>query len=203
MPQHDTALVSPTGRIHLAPPNAADDESVSILRSHPETRRYLRFWPEAVTAEDVRKKREERAEDDRIADFYIHVQNILTPDSKREFAGICGIFDIDTLMRSCCIGIAISPAYYQMGIGTETLYTLMRYTFEDRGLHRGVYETGVDNVAMRRWLEDVAGVKQEFRLREAWVDGERWIDVAGYSVLEWEWMGGVKDRLEKRLSKRR
>jgi len=195
MPQHEITLISPTGRLHLIPPNAGDDEAVSILRSHPETRRYLRFWPEHTTVEDVRAQREERSEDPRVTTFYMHIQD----PPKPEFAGFCGLLNVDSVMKSCCIGIVISPAYYKMGLCTETLYTLMKYTFEERGLHRGLFETGVDNVGMRRWLEEVAGVKEESILREAWVDGDGWLDVAAYTILDWEWRNEVKGRLEKRL----
>ena len=45
MPQHTMSLVSPTRRVKLTPSNPADDEAVTILRSHPITRRYLRFLP--------------------------------------------------------------------------------------------------------------------------------------------------------------
>jgi hypothetical protein len=51
---------------------------------------------------------------------------------------------------------------------------------------------------MRRWLEHIAELEQDFRWREACVDGKGWIDVVGCSDLDWECMGGVKQRLERR-----
>lgn len=195
--QQQTQLISYTGRLRLVRPNAADDELVSIMRSHPHTRRYLRFLPEQISVDEVRSRRESRANDPKIIDFHIHMNH---DDGTTTFVGQCGLFNIDILNDSCSAGIIISPDFYQCGLGTDTLYTLFKFAFEDQALHRVGLETGVDNVAMRNWLEKVIEAPIESRLREHWKDGPgNYSDSLGYGILDWEWRQSIKARLVKRL----
>jgi len=146
MPQHQITLTSLTGRLKLVPPNAADDMAVSVLRSHPITRRYLRFLPEHFSVDEARIRREKIAADDRIIDFHAHLQN---NDGTTTFIGMLGLLDIDVLNDSCAVGILVSPDHHRAGIATEVLYTLLNFVFEDRKLHRVKFETGADNDMMQ------------------------------------------------------
>ncbi|KAF8893980.1 hypothetical protein BD779DRAFT_1504608 [Infundibulicybe gibba] len=74
MPSHNITLESPTGRLRMVPPNPADDEVMASIRCHTVTRRYLQFLPTVITAEDVRIRREARAENPQITDFYLYVK---------------------------------------------------------------------------------------------------------------------------------
>ncbi len=80
------------------------------------------------------------------------------------------------------------PALFGTGIATDVLYTLLVYVFEDRALHRATFETATINVAMRGWLDKVAGAKLEGEKREGWrTERGGYCDVACYSILGWEW----------------
>jgi len=199
MPQHQITLESPWRRIRLVLPSACDDEAYAACRTHPITRQYLRFLPESQTVEEVRIRREARAEDARLKDFIIYY---LSEDGSTRFAGFSGYFNIDESMLSCEGGIIVAPDFHGKNIATETLYVLLQHIFEDQKFHRVTFETSADNVAMQAWLEKVAGARLEAIKKEAWrlLDGT-FSDTKGYAILDWEWRDMIKARLEERMKK--
>lgn len=202
---HSIMLTSPSGRIRLHPPNARYDDQLAQLRSHPESRRYITFWPKICTVDFVRARREHRATDSTIVDFYIFLYDkdaTVLPT----FIGITGIFNIDPLNDACSVGILVNPDYFRGGFATQALYTLLKYAFEDESkrMYRATFETAESNVNMRGWLENVIGAQPEFRWREAWKvvdDPEQRVDVMGYSILRHEW-DAAKKRMESKMANR-
>ncbi|EAU91609.1 hypothetical protein CC1G_12088 [Coprinopsis cinerea okayama7 len=189
-----TTLYSPDKQIRLTPPTCAEDEQVSVLRSDPIVRRYLRFMP-PITVPEVTQRRLTRSQDPRILDY-----NVFLGDTT-ELIGMTGVFNIDTLQKSCEAGIVMASNVQGKGLSTKVFYTLLKDVFEMRGFHRVTFETGEDNAPMRGWLEKVAGARLEGKRIEAWVDsvnGGR-TNVCSYAILEWEWRGKVKDALEKKM----
>ena len=80
---------------------------------------------------------------------------------------------------------------------------MLLHSFEhpDLKLHRVQFVTSLINVQMRGWLESF-GVEVEYRMREAWVDGQgSWLDIVGYSILESEWPR-LKARMGRKLTAR-
>lgn len=155
--------------------------------------------PAEVSAEDIRNRRESRAENSAIVDFNVHR---LDDHGTWKFVGMTGIFGIDTANDSCEVGIVVDPDTHGKGLATEVLCTLLTWVFEERKIHRATFETSVENVGMRGWLEKAAGARLEAERREAWNYGEgSYGDVCGYSILKWEWTGKIKANLEKRLLK--
>lgn len=201
MPQHSTFLISSSGKLKLIPPCSNDDKSVSILRSHPVSRQYLRMFPVHISAQEVAARRKTRAENTEIIDFHIHIIN---QDETSTFAGMTGVFNIDKMHKSCEAGILVAPDMYGKGIATESLYTLLQYIFEDRKMRRMTLETGADNIPMQLWLEEVAGARLEAEKKECWMEIEEgeFTDVKGYAILDWEWRGRIRSRLEERLKLR-
>ncbi|KAJ6536738.1 acyl-CoA N-acyltransferase [Mycena vulgaris] len=199
-------LPSKSGRLTLIPPPDSDDESVATLRCHPETRRYLRYLPEHFSAADARARRLARALDPTLVDFHIHAANTGNrPDALSEsiFLGTTGIFRIDIEYGlSCEVGILISPAHVRGGLATHALHTVLAYVFEQRKMHRAEFQTGVDNLAMRGWLEK-AGAALEGTKRGVWADPGTggYTDVCVYSILEEEWRESVSGRLEARMDR--
>ncbi|KAK7053401.1 hypothetical protein VNI00_004027 [Paramarasmius palmivorus] len=198
MAPHDIVLVSRTGRLQLEPASEKNDEANAKLRMHPETRRYLRYLPDNVTAEDARKLRESRLADPTILEFHVYVRD---KDGSDRFAGGTMMFNISNEHNSCEVGIILSPEVHRGGIATDVFYTLLSYIFEERKMHRVTFETGADNLAMRGWLEKVAGARLEAQRLECWEDpvSGGYSDVTGYAILAWEWKDRVRERLEKRL----
>ncbi|KAH7924607.1 acyl-CoA N-acyltransferase [Leucogyrophana mollusca] len=192
-------LLSRSNHVKLVPPTESDDEAVSVLRSDPITRRYLRFLPEKFTVEDARILRESLENNDSRVDFYVHV--IDGDDGTEHFAGTCGLMRIDARNDRCDIGILISPHYHGRGIATEVLRLLLGFAFEDKGMHRVGFETGEDNVAMRGWLERVAGCQLECTWVESWKEGPgRYSNGVWYRILAQEWREAVRVKLDQKLS---
>jgi RimJ/RimL family protein N-acetyltransferase len=83
------------------------------------------------------------------------------------------------------------------------MYAMLSLAFDEKKMHRVTFTTEMNNTPMRGWLEKLAGATHESTFREAWanIDGS-YSDVAGYSILEHEWRGGVKERLRKRIMER-
>ncbi|KAF8897053.1 acyl-CoA N-acyltransferase [Gymnopilus junonius] len=198
MPQHEIVLESPWKRIRLVSPLPSDDEAVALCRTHPVTRRFLRFLPEHMTADEVRIRREARAKNERIIDLYIHY---VEKEGTKRFAGMSGYFNIDDDHASCEAGIIVMPDFHGQQFATEVLHVLLQYAFEEKKFHRVTFETGANNEGMRGWLEKVAGARLEADRKEAWKlpDGT-FADVKGYAILDWEWRDHVKGRLESRLN---
>lgn len=202
MPQHEITIESFSGRIRLTPPDPGLDEIVAVYRTHPETLKHLRVLPDKMTAEDVRARRVKSAVDDptRI-DFYAFT--VKEDGNRGELVGITGVLKIDEGFNGCEFGILVAPGKQGDGYGTEILYCVMKWAFEERKIHRGVFDTAVDNVPMQRWLEKT-GIRFEALKKEAWrgINSGEYEDAMSYAVLEWEWRDWVKANLEDRIRKR-
>ncbi|KAI3618722.1 ribosomal-protein-alanine acetyltransferase [Moniliophthora roreri] len=198
MAPHNIVLKSRTSRLRLEPAAEVNDEANAKIRMHPETRRYLRYLPEHFTTEEAQRLRESRVADPAVLEFNIYVKD---KDGNDRFAGGTLIFHIEEQHRSCEAGIILSPEVHRGGVATDVFYTLLSYIFEERKMHRVTFETGSDNLAMRGWLEKVAGARIEAQRLECWIDpvSGGYSDVTGYAILEWEWKDRIKERLENRL----
>ncbi|KXN85345.1 hypothetical protein AN958_11445 [Leucoagaricus sp. SymC.cos] len=201
MPQHKFTFKSFSGHILLTPPDPTLDDVVTVHRTHPETIKHLRILPDKATTEEIRARREKRAEDPSLVDFYAFT--VKEDGSRGELVGISGVFRIDEDQNSCEIGILVAPGKHAEGYGTEILYCVMKWLFEERKFHRATYETAVDNIPMQKWLQKT-GIRLEAERKEAWRsprDGG-YEDVKGYALVESEWRGHVKANLEARIKAR-
>ncbi len=201
MPQHDITVESCSGRVRLTPPDPELDEIVALHRTHPETLKHLRVLVDKMTAKEVRLRREKRRDDLTIFDFYAFTVN--EDGSRGELVGTTGVFRIEENNNTCGIGILVAPGKHKEGYGTEILYCVMKWIFEEKKLHRGTFETAVDNVPMQRWFEKT-GIRFEGLRKEAWrgLKSGEYEDARSYAVLEWEWRDRVKANLEDRIRKR-
>ncbi|TDL26358.1 acyl-CoA N-acyltransferase [Rickenella mellea] len=200
----DLFLKSSSGRLLLAPPKPDEDAEVSILRSHPETLRYQPYMPASISPDEVRERREKRAQLPDVID-----QNVFLLAFNEEgieewkLVGMTGLYNIDQANLSCFSGILVDPSYFREGIASETLLTLLTHAFEDSSMHmhRVTFHTGVDNVRMRTWLEEL-GVREEFIWKESWkVEEGVWVDTVGYPIFEGEWRANVKEALKSKVVK--
>lgn len=187
-------LYSPYNRIRLSRPTSIEDEQVAAHRSDPRTLRFLPFAPQSVSVQGVAELRSKRSNNPARIDYNAF------EISSGAFVGSTGAFDVDNLHRSCEVGIAVIPEATGKGVCTAILYTLLRYLFEERGIHRVSFETTEDNAPMRGWLEKVAGARLEAMRVDCWTDcAGGWKTDMGYAILDYEWRGSVKGNLERRL----
>ncbi|KAJ2928078.1 hypothetical protein H1R20_g9017, partial [Candolleomyces eurysporus] len=199
-------LYSADFRVKLALPTAQDDEPIAALRSDPSVRKHMPFLP-VLTKEDVALQREQRAQDPSILDVAVFVRdddNLPEDDEVGEinyqFAGVSGVFGMSEEHLACEAGIIIAPAFQGKGLTTPIFYTLFKYLFENKGIHRVLFETSAANGAMIGWLEKVARARLEGERRQAWRSAdEGWVDVKSFAILEVEWKGRVKAALEKKM----
>lgn len=81
------------------------------------------------------------------------------------------------------IGYVYRRDRWGRGYGTEVLTALIRFGFDDLGLHRLHASAHVDNRASWRVMEK-AGMRREGRLRDALRMSGGWADTYLYSILE-------------------
>ncbi|KAJ7468024.1 hypothetical protein FB451DRAFT_1560545 [Mycena latifolia] len=79
---------------------------MAALRCHPETRRYITFFPAHYTPAEARERR---------------IACHLVTDSAPEFVGATGIHYIDEDFKTCEAGIIISPDTFCGGLATDAL----------------------------------------------------------------------------------
>ncbi len=101
--------------------------------------------------------------------------------------GTCTLADVDAQNRRAEIGFILRRDHWGQGDMSEATSTLLRFAFEELGLHR--VEAGVDprNEASIRLLERL-GFQREGYLRERWHVGEEINDTVFYGLLRSEWL---------------
>jgi len=99
--------------------------------------------------------------------------------------GGCRMHVEDASNKMVSIGMALIPAYWSQGFGTEIGGLLFRLAFEQLGMHR--IEALIEPSNERSLgLVKKAGFTREGMLRERILD-ETWIDTEVWSLLEDEW----------------
>jgi RimJ/RimL family protein N-acetyltransferase len=85
--------------------------------------------------------------------------------------------------RHADFGIAIERAYWDQGYGTDATRTLLRFGFEEMGLHRIALGVLAENARARR-VYDKCGFREEGVLRAAHYRFGRWCDLVLMAILE-------------------
>ncbi|TRM69319.1 acyl-CoA N-acyltransferase [Schizophyllum amplum] len=197
MVRHNLVLTSPTGKLVLVAPTAQDDDdAIAKMRTHPETLRYLSFLPRSLTLDEVAARREARLDDPKTYDFNVYPAG----EKGGKPLAVTGIMDIEEEHDACEAGIIVDPGAHRTGLGTEVLYTVLKFAFEKKKLHRVQFQTSANNDGMRGWLDRVAGACYEGTRRDGWkgLDG-LYTGIAMYSILEDEWREKTKPALLMRM----
>ncbi|KAJ7447208.1 acyl-CoA N-acyltransferase [Mycena latifolia] len=191
----DAPIVSKSGRVALVSPTAADDEAGAALRSDPATRRFQRFMPERITAEGMAARRALHGANPAVIILSIHALKL---GSQPTFVGEASIYRMDNVFgNSCEVGVIISPQYFGGALATDALYSVLDHVFDGLKFHRVAFHTAVDNVIIRRWIERVGGTLEGIE-RGSWSDGKGgYEDVCLYSILDKEWRGAGRARVER------
>ncbi len=101
--------------------------------------------------------------------------------------GNCGIFDINSRVRSAEVGLFIGDkSCWNMGYGTEVMRLLLRHAFETLNLNRIFLRVDAGNLGgIHAYLK--AGFVQEATLRQAIFRDGKYCDDLVMSVLRSEW----------------
>ncbi|HWE57694.1 MAG TPA: GNAT family protein [Acidimicrobiales bacterium] len=85
------------------------------------------------------------------------------------------------------LGWVLDPGYTGAGYATEGVRELLRYCFDELGIHRVVANCFIDNDASWRLMERV-GMRREFHaIAESLHRSGRWLDTVMYAILADEW----------------
>jgi RimJ/RimL family protein N-acetyltransferase len=85
------------------------------------------------------------------------------------------------------LGWVLDPAHTGVGYATEAVRELLRYCFQDLGVHRVVANCFLDNDTSWRLMERVGMRREIHAVRESLHRSGRWLDTVGYALLADEW----------------
>lgn len=107
-------------------------------------------------------------------------------DADRTLVGTCTLFHFNAGSRRAEIGYALGSASWGRGLMHDALQTLLRYAFDDLGMHRLEADIDPRNAASARSLSRLGFVK-EGHLRERWIVAGVVSDTDLYGLLRSEW----------------
>lgn len=88
--------------------------------------------------------------------------------------------------RNGMIGLLLGRKYQGQGLATEAARAMLRFGFEQLGLHRIAATTSADNLRSRRLVERL-GMRREAHFRESDTVNGEWRDEFVYALLVDEW----------------
>lgn len=85
------------------------------------------------------------------------------------------------------LGWVLNPIHTGHGYATEAVRELLRYCFQDLGVHRVVANCFLDNDTSVRLMERVGMRRELHAVRESLHRSGRWLDAVGYAILDDQW----------------
>jgi RimJ/RimL family protein N-acetyltransferase len=172
-----------TRRLVLRSLEDSDVEAVLAHRSHPDVCRYI--GPPMTREEVVRHIAERRrswhgGQDGDVLSLACEL---------KETGRVVGegvVRDLSVSAKHAEVGLGLQPQHQARELGTEALVALLRYGFEQLGLHRIYALCDVDNEPSRR-LTARLGMRLEGTLRENAFRHGQWRDELLFSLLDREW----------------
>ena len=170
-----------TKKLTLAELELADLDEIHTLHTMPETDRYntlgipgsLDVTHELLSGWLVQKAAIPRS-------TYV-LKIVLYP--KNQFVGLIALVAGKPGFRSAEVWYKILPQFYNRGLTTEALTTVLEFAFTVLALHRVEAGCAVENLASVKVLEKV-GMTREGRKREVLPIRGEWMDNYFYAILE-------------------
>lgn len=166
--------------IRLAAPLPEDD---AIIAKWTENEDYLRLLDtdpaRPLSPQRINELEKEFAKSERVFLFRIRT---LEDDKLIGFTDV----EVSWSHQTAWLAIAIDPAYWNSGYGTDAMRVILRYGFLELNLHRINLNVFDFNARARRVYEKV-GFVQEGIQREALNRGGRRWDIVYYGILRSEW----------------
>jgi ribosomal-protein-alanine N-acetyltransferase len=172
----------PAGRVVLRMLTAADVPALYAVFSDPEVARY---WSRPAMTElcQAEEYLQSILEGYSTASF---LQLGVERTSDRGVLGTCTLFHFDWPNRRAEIGYALGSTHWGNGWMTEALRALMRYAFEELGLHRLEADIDPRNISSARSLTRM-GFSYEGLMRERWIVNGEVSDTGFYGLLQRDW----------------
>ena len=154
--------------------------------SYQRDPRYLEFYPWAGRSEDDVRAFIQMFLDQQMENPRKKYQLVIALPGQGKAIGNCGIRRKPENDWEADIGYELNPGYWGNGYATEAAQAMVKFGFQELGLHRVASWCIADNTASVRVLERV-GLRQEGRLRETQFFKGRWWDTLQYGLLEDGW----------------
>lgn len=184
MYEFDTELpVMRATRVHLRPLAEPDLPALFEVFSDPEVMRYwstprlVDMRDAAALLEDIRRGFQERR-------FF---QWGIEYDVERAVIGTCTLFNWDARHGRAELGFALARRVWNRGLALEAVDRVVRFGFEDLGLHRLEADADPRNAASLRVLRRL-GFQVEGLLRERYRQEGEMQDAVLLGLLRTEWL---------------
>jgi ribosomal-protein-alanine N-acetyltransferase len=168
-----------TARLKLRAMRATDAEDMFEYAKEPEVTRYL-LWraheTQGYTRDYLRYVESRYA----VGDFYDFA---IVEREGGKMIGTCGFTRIDTVNNVGEIGYVLNPSYAGRGYATEAAREMMRYGFEELGLHRIEARYMKGNEASVRVMEKLGMSFEGYSADSMYVKGE-YKTIGTYAILE-------------------
>jgi len=185
---HDWAVSLESARLLLRPFRHDDFESLFAMHSRPEVARYL-YW-EPRSEDEVREALARKIGRPRFECDGDGLGFAVVLKSSSELIGDCSLFLASAEHRQGEIGFLFHPEHQGHGYATEAARLLLRFAFEDVGLHRVIGRLEARNLRSERVLERLGMRKEAHFVENEFVKGE-WQSELVYAMVEGEWHGRV------------
>ncbi len=113
-------------------------------------------------------------------------QLAVVPKENKQLIGNCGIRINDVELREANIGYELDSQFWGKGYATEAALAVLRYGFEELGMHRIAAHTLAVNKGSTRVLEKLGMRLEAQELEKEFIKG-RWYDGLTYAILDREW----------------
>jgi ribosomal-protein-alanine N-acetyltransferase len=156
-----------------------DSQAMFILRSNPQTMRYMDSYPYKTIQDAVLA-----VQQNKIA--FQEKKGLNWAIFEKETNQFIGYFGFWRFFRDNCrgeIGYALHPNYWGKGYMDETLKTMLPFAFEVFGLHSIAANVNTKNINSIRLLEK-NGFVQEAHFKEDYFFDGQYIDSLIFSLLE-------------------
>jgi len=110
----------------------------------------------------------------------------VTANGSDEYLGEIVLNDIDEVVRSANLRLAMRPGYRGRGYGTEGIELVLGFAFDGLGLHRVELDVLSINARAKSLYENL-GFVVEGRRRDAYRDGDGYCDAIMMAMLEDEY----------------
>jgi RimJ/RimL family protein N-acetyltransferase len=114
-------------------------------------------------------------------------QLAVIPKENKQLIGTCGIRINNVELREANIGYELNYQFWGKGYATEAALAILRFGFEELGMHRIVANTLAVNKGSARVLEKLGMRLEAQELEKEFLKG-CWYDGLTYAILDREWL---------------
>lgn len=173
-----------TPRLILRPLIQDDWTDVYAYDSQPEVVRYLSWGPNSPA--DTLAFVTRAAADNQLSARKMYKFAVLLSETNK-LIGNCNLFMKGEDEKEASIEFLFHPQHWGNGFAAETVGALLRFGFEELGLHRMIANCHTEDVASQRVLEKNL-MRQEGRFRKHLFARGTWVDIFLYALLKDEWL---------------